>query len=226
MRPVLICYNGASAKAKSKTHLPCRLACLPRQGGVLTIYCLIMKKEAIFAIIIGIIVGLGITFGIYKLKSKATVSVEDQLNQQNTPTPSADINQKLLITSPKDESILASTDLRVSGNAEPNELIVIFVNDKEYITKADTIGAFAMDVELEVGGNIIEYTAIDVEGKQTTVTQNVIVSTASLDEKVEASEEDATASAKTSPTATPKVTGPTKKPTATPKATATPKEDQ
>jgi len=185
-----------------------------------------MKKEAIFAIIIGIIVGLGITFGIYKLKSKATVSVEDQLNQQNTPTPSADINQKLLITSPKDESILASTNLRVSGNAEPNELIVIFVNDKEYITKADSIGAFAMDVELDVGGNILEYTAVDPEGKQTTVTQNVVVSTASLDEKVESTAEDATASAKTSPTATPKATGPTKKPTATPKATATPKEVQ
>lgn len=188
-----------------------------------------MKKEAIFAIIIGIIVGLGITFGIYRFKKGNSTSAEDQVKQMEaeaTPTPSADANQKLLITSPKDESILATSALRVSGTAEANEMIVILVNDKEYITQADSIGAFAMDVELDSGGNVIVFTAIASDGKQTSVTQNVIVSTASLDEKVEGSAEDASASSKTAtssakPTATPRTTA---KPTATPKAT--PKETE
>ncbi|MEO8581828.1 MAG: hypothetical protein ABI425_04635 [Patescibacteria group bacterium] len=180
-----------------------------------------MKKEAIFAIIMGVIVGLGITFGIYKLKKSSATSTEDQLkkiDQQATPTPSADANQKLLITSPKDESILTSTTLRVSGSAEPNEMIVVFINDKEYITQADSIGAFAQDVELDAGGNILQFTAIASDGKQTSVTQNVVVSSVSLDEAVEAAPEDqASSSAKATPT---------KKPIATPKATATPKENQ
>lgn len=185
-----------------------------------------MKKEAIFAILIGIIVGLGITFGIYTIRKNKTSQIDQQmqsLETEATPTPEAPVNDKLLITSPKDESILADTSLRISGNAEPNEMIVVVVNDKEYITQADSIGAFAQDVELEVGGNVIDVTSIAADGKQTTVTLNVAVSTASLDEKIEAPAEEASSSAKVTPT--PKVTSKAS-PTSKPKATATPKEDQ
>lgn len=192
-----------------------------------------MKKEAIFAIIIGIILGLAITFGIYKFRQTTAPSAEDQIEkiEQQTPSDTTEpSNEKLLITAPKDESILSSSNLRISGNADANEMIVILVNDKEYITQADSIGAFAKDVELDQGGNIIEVTAIAADGKQTTVTQHIVVSTDSLDEKVDATEE-ATESAKTasssakttSKTPTPTLT---KKTTTAPKATATPKEDQ
>jgi hypothetical protein len=173
MRPALICYNGCSLQASLQDIV-------------------IMKKEAIFAIIIGIIVGLGITFAIYRLKTKTSSTIKEVDEQ---------INQKLLITSPQDESILSSTSLRISGTAEPNEMIVIFVNDEEYITQADSIGAFAQDVKLDMGGNIIQYTAISTDGKQTTLTQNVVVSTDSLDEKVEDSSEDASSSAEASESA-------------------------
>lgn len=184
-----------------------------------------MKKEAFFAIFIGIVVGLGITFGIYKIKKSKTTPIDQQmkdLGQKPTPTPPTDSQQKLLITSPQDETVLSDTTLRVSGKAEANEMIVISVNDTDYITQADSIGAFAKDVELSVGGNIIEVTAISIDGKQTKVTQNVTVSTESLDAKVEsAASDEATPSAQASSSAKP-----TKKPTATPttKPKVTPKE--
>jgi hypothetical protein len=168
-----------------------------------------MKKEAIFAILIGIIVGLGITFGIYTIRKNKTSEIDQQIqNLASTPTPAPEDNgnSKLLITSPKDESILSSTSLRISGNAEPNEMIVIFINEKEYITQADSIGAFAKDVELDDGGNIIDVTSVATDGSQTTQTLNVVVSKASLDEKVEAATEDSTASAKPTPTTKPKAT--------------------
>lgn len=183
-----------------------------------------MKKEAIFAIIFGIILGLGITFGIYKFRQNRAPTAEEQLQQiEATPTITETANEKLLIISPKDESIVTSTTLRISGTAEANEMIAILVNEKEYVTQADSIGAFAQNVELDQGGNVIEVTAIAADGKQTTVTQNIVVSTASLDEKVAAptEEKEATASAKTSVAPTKAPTKAATKATATPKATAT-----
>lgn len=186
-----------------------------------------MKKEAIFAILIGIIVGLGITFGIYTLKKKTAVSAEDQVKQieaQATPTPAVDPNQKLLITSPKDESVLTSNSLRASGNAEPNEMVVVLVNDQEYVTQADNIGAFAIDLQLETGGNVIQFIAIGTDGKQTTLTQNVVVSSASFDEKVPTEDETKEASDSAKSTDTKTTPTPTKKPLSTPKPSATPKD--
>lgn len=182
-----------------------------------------MKKEAIFAIIIGVLVGLGITFGIYQLRLKTsrtnTTNSDITSDTTSTPTPTDNSNQKLLITSPIDESIVSSTDLRVSGTAEPNEMVVILINDKEYVTQADSIGAFAQDVELDNGGNIVTVIAVAADGTQTKVVYNVVVSSASLDEKVETSPAEDTASA----SATPKVTT---KPTSVPKTTAKPTQSE
>lgn len=170
---------------------------------------LIMKKEALFAIIIGVLLGLGITYGIYRFSNQNARSPVNSIEQATitpSPTPSS---EKLLITSPKDGSVLSDTNLRMSGTAESNEMIVIFVNNNEYFTKADDIGAFAQDLQLDNGGNRIEVTAINQSGNQKVVTLDVVVSTASLEEtapvasdsaKTEEDDEDAD----TTPTPTPK----------------------
>jgi hypothetical protein len=190
-----------------------------------------MKKEAIFAILIGIILGLGITFGIYKFRQNRapdnTLNAESDLTP--TPTPGS-ATDKLLITAPKDEAVLSSTNLRVSGTAEANEMIVILLNDLEFVTQADSIGAFAQDVELAQGGNILEIIAIGSDGQETKQTLNVVVSTDSLDEKVAPAEDsESTSSAKATPKPTTKVSttpAPTKKSTTAPTPKATVKEEE
>lgn len=139
-----------------------------------------MRIEALAAIVIGVVMGLGITYGFYTLRSQALQN-QQTTEVAPTPTPTPEpINEQLLITSPTDESIVADPDLRISGNAEPNEMVVIFVNDDEYITQADEIGAFAQDVELQSGGNIITITVLAADGTQITEELHVVVSTADL----------------------------------------------
>lgn len=180
-----------------------------------------MKKEAIFAIIIGIVVGLGITYGIYKIRQVQLPNSQSSQTEETdlSPTPAAESNQKLLITSPKDESVLSETALRISGTAEANEIIVIFLNDDEHITQADSIGAFAQDVELLSGGNLIDITAIAADGTETKQSLHVVVSTASLEETVTA--EEASDDAKPTPKATTSAKA-TTKPTAAVKPTSKP----
>lgn len=159
-----------------------------------------MKKEALFAIIVGIIVGLGITYAIYHFRQMlvpANNSADSTLvapTATATPVP----NDKLIITSPDDEAVLAETSATISGSADPSQMIVIFVNDEEYITQADDIGAFAEEVTLDSGSNVIKVTAIAADGTQTSKEIVVVVSTASLDQ-VEESADTASPSASATP---------------------------
>ncbi len=160
-----------------------------------------MKKEALFAIIVGIIVGLGITYGIYQFRQVLVPSTQTNNSDDSStallsasPTP----NEKLIIISPENEAVLASTTTTLSGSADSNQMIVVFVNNREYITQADDIGAFAIEVTLDLGSNVITVSSLGADGKQTTKELVVVVSTASLDNLEEVSE--------ASPAATPRAT--------------------
>lgn len=176
---------------------------------------LLMKKEALFAIIIGVTLGLGITYGIYQFRqSTAQSGSNEELIESTITTPtSTPSNETLLITSPKDGAVLEETRVRLSGTSQENNTIVIFVNDREYITQADNIGAFAQDIELDMGGNKIKISAVNESGDQETQEIDVVVSTASLEEKVEEASPEAKPTSSTTGTTIP---SPTRRATATP----------
>ena len=128
-----------------------------------------MRKEALFAILIGIIAGLGITYGIYRIRQIITPSpIVNTETTENTFMQQEDevINEKLFITVPEDGSITSKQTQTISGTAEPNEFIVILISDDQFITQADDIGAFAQEVPLKEGGNVIQIFALTTEGKQ------------------------------------------------------------
>lgn len=139
-----------------------------------------MKKEALLAIVIGILVGLGITFAIYRVRLTLLQNEpeESTLIESNITPSISPSTEKLLITSPLNESIVSSAQATVSGTAEGNEIVVVMVNDEEYITQADEIGAFAVNVTYSAGSNFITVTAISADGSQKTKELIVIFSTA------------------------------------------------
>lgn len=141
-----------------------------------------MKKEALFAIIIGILLGLAATYGIYTLRAKLLPRTDSvALNASPLPSASPEQVNKLLITAPENEMVLSETKTTISGTAESQELIVIYVNNREYFTQADEIGAFAAEVTLDSGSNIMTVTAIAADGQQRSEELAVIVSTVNLD---------------------------------------------
>ena len=127
-----------------------------------------MKKEALLAICIGIVVGLGVTFGIYKIRQRFTPTSQTPINNLNgsvvEATPST--SEKLFITTPQNESVLNESEITLSGTTESQEMVVIFVNDRDYITQADDIGAFAVKIQLDEASNVIQVVSLSSDGSE------------------------------------------------------------
>jgi len=166
---------------------------------------LLMSKEMLVAVFIGLAVGLFLTYGIYRARLAMSPT------PQPAPTPSAATtgtdtsnsstsNGKLTLVSPEDESVQADKKVTVAGTTVPNAYVVILVNDAETITTSDGAGNFSKEVTLVSGSNVIGVHVLDTTGAQMTLDRTVIV--ANLD----ALSATGSATVSPSPTASPKTT--------------------
>ncbi|MEK7458265.1 MAG: Ig-like domain-containing protein [Patescibacteria group bacterium] len=169
-----------------------------------------MKKEVLVAVVLGVIVGLIITFGIYTANT-ALQRRARQTNATPSPTPTAENAKQssIIIYSPENDMMTDKDTIQLSGLTTPNAIVVIFVNDKPVVTTADSKGNFSADLSLVGGSNVITIVATDEIGKQSQEQRSVVYSTANLDES--------SASATTSASLLPKLL-----PSPTPKTTQTP----
>jgi hypothetical protein len=148
-----------------------------------------MKKELFLAILIGLLVGLVIVFGVYRTKIIFTPKNKSStLEASPSPEASADIISNLVIHSPLNESIQEKEDVTIAGSTNHNEFVVILVNEEEFVTTADESGNFSISAQLETGSNIIEINSINEDGKLTTEELTVIYTSKPL---IETPEEEA-----------------------------------
>lgn len=141
-----------------------------------------MKKEILLSIIIGFVLGLAITFGIYTAKrasqttfQKPEVSVLDENSDQ-----SFNINQSISVISPIDQSIIKEGKTIVSGVTSPNSTVAILGEKGERIITADQKGLFESEILLESGENQIEIYSLTEEGKETNKVITVVYTTAEI----------------------------------------------
>jgi hypothetical protein len=135
-----------------------------------------MKKEVIIAIAIGLISGLIITYGVYQAKlALSKSSSQEEIEQNISPTPAGGSSGKLAIHSPEDQSISKDKKITVTGNTQTNNFIVVFINNQEVITTADSSGNFAVEVDLEDGSNVISVYSVDEDGLSSSERKEVIV---------------------------------------------------
>lgn len=159
-----------------------------------------MKKEVVVAVLLGLILGLIITYGVYRAQFSSSSEQEKTLKQSPEPTTSPELLSSLVIHSPADESIVDTKEVTVAGTADPNNFIIIFTNDASTITSADTTGAFSVKTSLEAGSNIIEVNSVNEDGQ--TVTQELVVIYTT--QNLEVGAEDLIASPTPTPSASPK----------------------
>lgn len=150
-----------------------------------------MKKEILIAILLGLSLGLFITYGLYRSRNASNKQTQT-IGSSLSATPELEVLSTLVLHSPADESIVAESSLTIAGDTEPDNFIVILVNDQDYITTADTAGAFSITAELESGSNVIVVYSLDEDGNATVEERVVVYTTASLTD-------DSTASPSASP---------------------------
>lgn len=161
-----------------------------------------MKKEVLIAIIIGLSMGLVITYGVYRVR-KTFVS-EPATDVTTSPSPTADTVAKtvLAVHSPEDGLVQTENTTNVTGTTLPNAFVVVFVNNQDYITESDDSGNFTFTAELEDQTNVITVHVIDEDGQTYSEERLVVVSNA-LEEAAsddEAGNQSATQSAQTTQT--------------------------
>ncbi len=141
-----------------------------------------MRKEVLFAIILGLILGVVIIYGI----QIANRSAKELAKTALTPTPTQEIQpntpvQLLTITSPQDHSVNFTDTVIITGTTKPNSEIIIINVEEEILTKADSVGLFSAKVKLTGGENIITISSLSPDQKQETIELTVTYTTAKIE---------------------------------------------
>lgn len=118
-----------------------------------------MRKEVWFAIVGGVILGLIIGFGVYRVNS----SFKKQ-NIQNTPTPSSENKDGISFAKPNYDDVITKSPVVISGIASKKNWLVISTESKDYLSEIKKDGTFEDEIELTGGINKILAWAVSENG--------------------------------------------------------------
>lgn len=122
-----------------------------------------MRKEILWAIIAGIIFGLVVAYGAYRINTK----IKDQ-KIISSPTPKSQISNEFKITlnQPENEDVVTESKITIEGITKPQSFIIVSGENEDYITQTGNNGVFQKEINLVAGVNTIRITAYDTSGGQ------------------------------------------------------------
>lgn len=134
-----------------------------------------MIKELSLAIVLGLLIGFGLTGTFYYVKQNKnrqqntpnivipTTVPENNNSSSSNPIPSSSFTSlpELKVNSPQNNDIISTSKVTIKGQSSPNSLIIITTLLKNYHLSADLQGLFSEDITLEPGFNSINLTTID-----------------------------------------------------------------
>jgi len=148
-----------------------------------------MIKELFLAIIIGAILGFGVTGGYLTLHEKTQSQKPVIITQPTTiPTPITQLltnetnnpTNNLNISSPENNLLVSNSSLNIIGNTTSNSQIIINTATQSFSGQSDQEGLFDIPIKLDAGLNIIKISAIDSFGNQLDTEINITYSTAKI----------------------------------------------
>ena len=149
-----------------------------------------MKKEVVIAILVGLSMGLIITFGVYRVKNSITEAPIANLAENQLEVEATAAATILALHSPENGIIQTEKELTVTGTTIPNAFVVLFVNNSDYISNTDESGNFSFKIELEDGANILRVHVLSNDGDATVEERLVVVSDAFEQEEAAANATD------------------------------------
>jgi len=120
-----------------------------------------MRKEVLSAIIIGVILGGIILFGI-NLANKSANNLtppKDSSSVAVTPTPAASI-KSIEIISPQNHAVITDKSISISGKATSGANLAIITEVDDLIIQSSVEGTFSAQINLIAGENTLSVTAL------------------------------------------------------------------
>lgn len=136
-----------------------------------------MRKEVIVAILIGILLGGLVAFGVFR----ANVLLGDKKGKEvevlPTPFEQEISTSQLVITQPEDSTVVGIDKVTVRGTVSKGATVVILAQSGEYIVEVKEDGSFEQTVELEGGANEMTVIAYDETGNESKQVLTIVYST-------------------------------------------------
>lgn len=148
-----------------------------------------MRKEILFAILAGVVVGVVIAFGVWR--ANRALKVKDNEVSSTEIAPDLVPQQQefgITLARPEAFDVITQTPVTLSGITKPKLWVAVSGEDEDYITKSDESGAFEINVELAGGVNQILIVAFDDNGNSIKESLTVVYSTEFAKEAGEKSE--------------------------------------
>jgi hypothetical protein len=153
-----------------------------------------MFKEFILAIILGALLGFGLTGGYFALNANKNKNnlpsptetpipiVSPVAGKKTTPEPTQipASSNLLVVDSPENESIVNNSKITISGKSSPKSAVIITTSQKTYSQNTKEDGLFSIDIDLESGANKINVSSIDSQDNQTNILLFITYSTAKI----------------------------------------------
>jgi hypothetical protein len=137
-----------------------------------------MKKEKLILFFVAALFGLlvaGILFFIFQI----TKTVPDSSTKTvpiSSPTPTISPAVTLVLNQPKDEDVVSSKVLIVSGKTQSNAVVTVITGSSSDVIAPSADGSFSTTVNLDDGENILEVIAIAPNGESITIKRTITYS--------------------------------------------------
>lgn len=144
-----------------------------------------MKKEALLAIFLGLLIGLAVAGIFYHQRQQSTaiplspVSSDNNLtvNELDNPNPSAHTPVKLDLAYPKPNSVITTATITLEGSTDPGNAILIVSDKHELILYPDEAGKFTTELNLVKGANDISIMAVSTTNQTHSINLTIIYTT-------------------------------------------------
>jgi len=122
-----------------------------------------MRKELVWAGVIGISFGLIIAFGAWRVRT--SVATKEDGKPVPTATPQSLPGQfKITINKPDNFDVVTESPTNISGITKPLTWVVISTDEDDYLTQSGNDGVFSVDVDLTPGLNRLKATSVNIQG--------------------------------------------------------------
>lgn len=132
-----------------------------------------MRKEVIFAITAGVVLGIIIAFGIWRANTALRPKLENQFKPKQEENNAHPKSLELSLVKPENNDVITESPIQISGITKPQSWIIISAEDEDYVIKSDPSGNFEENVELVGGVNQIIVKVFDDGGNN--ATDNLLV---------------------------------------------------
>ena len=142
-----------------------------------------MRKEVIFAIIIGLALGGVILYGLQlaNRSAKEAASAAGTPSAQVAPAnPTPAVESRLTLSEPLDHAVVNTAAIKISGKTSPAGTVAIENSEDDILVTADAIGSFTANFKLTGGENLIKITTLFPDQKTETSEISIIYTTAKL----------------------------------------------